>query len=343
MFADIIILSDCANMGTTRLRRDRSVLVMVAGLPRTVYHDLYLGGKALAEKENVGLRVADSHTGNHPEDDFTPLETIRRSYSIIREKIPFEFERETFEPEREAYGGEPSVDLLRPFLNLGRTGDWLIFSNKGGVDVPKALIKPVTYLEYWKEMDFSSIMIQGVDGEFNFLPEGGFDDNQGSFSAKSMNKKTPIINAEPISVVLPANVADNIIDSNNTPSDDELSLVHPPPTSSLPEARRAPVQASKVASDTLTPLDVDSDPDIHGKFKPLYGVVAHVTPPSWKQHLRDISIEQLCDIHDRASIRQAVLNNMLNGRTRDLISALNKARASCDAIREREREKGQEG
>ncbi|GKA40355.1 hypothetical protein Tco_0732948, partial [Tanacetum coccineum] len=66
----------------------------------TVYHDLYFGGKALAERENVGLRVADSHTGNHSEDDFTPLETIRRSYSVIREKITFELEGETFEPER---------------------------------------------------------------------------------------------------------------------------------------------------------------------------------------------------------------------------------------------------
>ncbi|GJT50681.1 retrovirus-related pol polyprotein from transposon TNT 1-94 [Tanacetum coccineum] len=65
-----------------------------------MYHDLYLGGKALKEKENVGLdltkfdlcpsfikdltakgmglRMADSHTGNHHEDDFTPPETIRR-------------------------------------------------------------------------------------------------------------------------------------------------------------------------------------------------------------------------------------------------------------------------
>ncbi|GKG11223.1 hypothetical protein Tco_0342623, partial [Tanacetum coccineum] len=62
----------------------------------TMYHDLYLGGKALAERDNVGfdlaiplpyfhrrppvkgvgLRVADSHTGNHLEDDFTPLKTI---------------------------------------------------------------------------------------------------------------------------------------------------------------------------------------------------------------------------------------------------------------------------
>nr|GFA16419.1 hypothetical protein [Tanacetum cinerariifolium] len=53
-----------------------------------------------ASPKCVGLRVADSHTGNHPKDDFTPLKTIRRSYSVIREKIPFELEQETFEPER---------------------------------------------------------------------------------------------------------------------------------------------------------------------------------------------------------------------------------------------------
>ncbi|GJX24670.1 uncharacterized protein Tco_0230966 [Tanacetum coccineum] len=111
---------DCANMGTIRLRRDQRVLAMVAGLPRTVYHDLYLGGKALVERENVGfnlarplpyfrrrppakgvgLRVADSHTGNYPEDDFTPLKTIRRPYSVIRERILLELEGGTFEPER---------------------------------------------------------------------------------------------------------------------------------------------------------------------------------------------------------------------------------------------------
>ncbi|GJX49239.1 hypothetical protein Tco_0276084 [Tanacetum coccineum] len=65
-----------------------------------MYHNLYLGGKALVERENVGfdltksdlcpsfvkdltakvvgLRVADSHTGNQHENDFTPLETIQR-------------------------------------------------------------------------------------------------------------------------------------------------------------------------------------------------------------------------------------------------------------------------
>ncbi|GJX04566.1 reverse transcriptase domain-containing protein [Tanacetum coccineum] len=72
---------------------------------RLMHHDLYLRGKALVERENVGfdltksdlypsfvedltvkgvgLRVADSHIGNHREDDFTPLETIRRFLYII--------------------------------------------------------------------------------------------------------------------------------------------------------------------------------------------------------------------------------------------------------------------
>ncbi|GKE33556.1 hypothetical protein Tco_1452878 [Tanacetum coccineum] len=49
-----------------------------------------------------------------------------------------------------AYGGEPYVDLLQSFLNLGRAGDWLTLSNRGGADVPKALIKPITHLENWK-------------------------------------------------------------------------------------------------------------------------------------------------------------------------------------------------
>ncbi|GJX38794.1 putative reverse transcriptase domain-containing protein [Tanacetum coccineum] len=36
--------------------------------------------------EGVGLRVANSHTGNHRGDDFTPLETIRRFLGIIRSR-----------------------------------------------------------------------------------------------------------------------------------------------------------------------------------------------------------------------------------------------------------------
>nr|GEW32216.1 ribonuclease H-like domain-containing protein [Tanacetum cinerariifolium] len=111
------------------------------------------------------------------------------------------------------------------------------------------------------------------------------------------------------------------------------------------KARKVPAQASEVAGDSSSPLDVDSDPDIHDKLDPstelkdatdCHWVIAHVTPPSWKQYLREISIEQLCDIHDKAYIRQAVLGNVLNGRIQELIFVLHKARVSCDTIRERE-------
>nr|GEU44980.1 hypothetical protein [Tanacetum cinerariifolium] len=79
-------------------------------------------------------------------------------------------------------------------------------------------------------------MVQGINGEFNFLSEEGLDENQGSLSAKSMDNETPMINAKPISAVYPSNVAENIIDSYNTsPKGDELSPVGPS-ASPYPEA-----------------------------------------------------------------------------------------------------------
>ncbi|GKC64679.1 hypothetical protein Tco_1097277 [Tanacetum coccineum] len=52
-----------------------------------------------AHREGVGLRVADSHTGNHPEGGFTPFETIRRLLVVIG-RSHSGFEGETFEPKR---------------------------------------------------------------------------------------------------------------------------------------------------------------------------------------------------------------------------------------------------
>ncbi|GKG02876.1 hypothetical protein Tco_0310512, partial [Tanacetum coccineum] len=140
---------------------------------------------------------------------------------------------------------------------------------------------------YFVEMDFRSFVIQGIDGEFNFLPEGGLTTH-------------------------PSNVAKNIVDSGNTSFEDGLLPVHPS-TSSFPKAsekskaagkrkltadgfgegshhgaRKVLVQVSKVVGDASTPLNVDSDPDIHEfpsarELKDAtncHWVVAHVTPPS---------------------------------------------------------------
>ncbi|GKE18400.1 hypothetical protein Tco_1425977 [Tanacetum coccineum] len=168
--------------------------------------------------KGVGLRVADSHTGNHPKDGFTPLKTIRRLLVVIGRRSHSSFKGGAFKPERrdvkvillkksqtildaplgyvslythhfslsnlrppippficevlnyfkvhisrfnpfgmvklttfsvmcKAYGGEPTVDLLRSFLNLGPAGDWLTLSNRGSADLLKALLKPITHLE----------------------------------------------------------------------------------------------------------------------------------------------------------------------------------------------------
>ncbi|GKB07526.1 putative reverse transcriptase domain-containing protein [Tanacetum coccineum] len=53
--------------------------------------------------KGVGLRVAYSHTGNHPEDGFTPLETIQRLLVVIGRRSYSGFEGEAFEPERRVH------------------------------------------------------------------------------------------------------------------------------------------------------------------------------------------------------------------------------------------------
>ncbi|GJW32382.1 hypothetical protein Tco_0052414 [Tanacetum coccineum] len=283
-----------------------------------------------------------------------------------------------------AYGGEPSLDMLRAFLNLGPASDWLNLSNRGGSGIPKALTKLITHIEGWKgsfffiknkivsskypkllfeenklgkksfkdlvplrlksfwkhslkkpiichcgrEMNFRSFMVEGSDGEFHFKLEGGVGDvKEESSSNRPVNNEAPVIDVNPLNSALHSHVAENVRDSDDVSSEKGV----------VDEAER--LRKSLKA--------IDSDPDIHEfpsakelkDFTDCHFVVAHVTPPSWKQHLRDISLGKLCDIHDRVYMRQAILDNMLNSRTRQLMSALTKATASCDVIWEREIEK----
>ncbi|GJY76690.1 hypothetical protein Tco_0481806 [Tanacetum coccineum] len=341
--------------------------------------------------KDVGLRVADYHTGNHPEDDFTPLETIQRLCSVFGRRSHLGFEGETSEPKGRSVWGEPTVNLLHSFLNLGRAGDWLTLLNRGSVDVHIALVKPITHLANWKgsffyvenriipsdypellleKMDFRSFMMQEINSEFKFLLEGCINDNQGSPSSKSVNNEALVIDAKPLTSLHPSNFVKDVADSDDASAGDNenplLGTSFPPlpkavkklrslgkrklpfgVRDSLPKVRKMVAQASKVAGEASDPLGVDSDADIHEfpSTKELkdsadcHWVVAHVTPPSWKEHLRQISIKQLCDIRDRAYMCQVILDNVLNSRTWELISALHKATTSYDAIRARELEK----
>ncbi|GJU54734.1 reverse transcriptase domain-containing protein [Tanacetum coccineum] len=218
-----------------------------------IYHDLYLGEKALVERENVGfdltksnlrprfvkdltakgvgLRVVDFHTGNHRKDGFTLLETIRR-------------------------------------------------------------------LNYSADNQYST--------------RGGANDEGSSPSTKSVSNEAPVIDAEPLTAVHPSEFAKNIGDSNNAPSEnDEITLIG--------HSVASKAQTRKVAfGDASDPMDVNSDPNIHEfpsakelkGFVDYHWVVSHVTPPPWKQHLKEISLEKLRNIHDKAYMQQAILENM---------------------------------
>nr|GEV74730.1 hypothetical protein [Tanacetum cinerariifolium] len=96
-----------------------------------------------------------------------------------------------------AYGGEPSVDLLRAFLNLGPA-----------------------------EMDIKCFMMEEIDGEFHFLPKGGAGDEGSSYSTKSVKNEALDIDVEPLNVVHPLELAKNIGDSSDASSEkDEVTLI----------------------------------------------------------------------------------------------------------------------
>ncbi|GKD38321.1 hypothetical protein Tco_1258528, partial [Tanacetum coccineum] len=113
-------------------------------------------------------------------------------------------------------------------------------------------------------MDFRSFIMEGVDGEFNFLPESGLDEEGNFHSIRSINNEALTIDAKPLTAARPSKVG----------------------TSSKAARKR-------------------------------------------KQTAESFEREP------RQKVRKAVLDNMLNSRTHKLMSTLSKARASCDAIRER--------
>nr|GEV99681.1 hypothetical protein [Tanacetum cinerariifolium] len=305
--------------------------------------------------KGVGLRVADSYTGNHPKDDFTQLETIRRSYNVIREKISFELEGETFEPKR-GYVIKPPVEwgadvpkvLYNYITHLGNwKGSFFFIDNKIiPSDYPELLLgenkldkksfkdkvpfhpemnlclrttwkhspKKLVIYHRGQEMDFKSFMLRVVDGELNFLLVEGASKGQNSPFAKFMNNNAPIIYATPISSVYPSNVAENVADSDD-PSygEDEQTLVglslsfHPKASKNskfLARGRLLLVFLERPClrkfKKCLPELNSPSAKELKD-VTDCHWVVAHVTSPSWKQHLREISIEAYAELERKCN------------------------------------------
>ncbi|GJV05819.1 hypothetical protein Tco_1343475, partial [Tanacetum coccineum] len=250
-----------------------------------------------------------------------------------------------------AYGGEPSLDMLRAFFNLGPASDWLNLSNRGGSGIPKALTKLITHIEGWKgsfffiknkivSSKYPELLLEeyklgkksfkdlvplrlksfwkhslkkpiiyhcGREMDFrSFMMEGSdgefhFEPEGGVGDVKEESSSNRSVNNEASVIdVNPLNSALHSHVTENVKDSDDVSSEK----GVVDEAERLRKSLkATVVGDVSDPLDIDSDPDIH------------------------------------VSICQAVLDNMLNSQTRQLMSALTKARASCNVIQEREIEK----
>ncbi|GKB25683.1 hypothetical protein Tco_0865084 [Tanacetum coccineum] len=67
-----------------------------------------------------------------------------------------------------------------------------------------------------------------------------------------------------------------------------------------------------------------------------------ITPPAWKNYLDNHMDVELLDLHDRCYARQAVVDNVVNRRSYELLEVIEKLRGECDVIKERERAREEE-
>nr|GEX38778.1 hypothetical protein [Tanacetum cinerariifolium] len=107
------------------------------------------------------------------------------------------------------------------------------------------------------------------------------------------------------------------------------------PGSSTSRATHAKTSSSKDDVPYLTMFDDDE-----GRlsfFKLLCTVFA-----SWKNHLDNHMDVELLDLHDRCYARQAVVDNAINRRSRELLRVIKKLRGEFDVIKDREEARQEE-
>ncbi|GKA47792.1 hypothetical protein Tco_0740750 [Tanacetum coccineum] len=300
--------------------------------------------------KGVGLRVADSHTGNHLEDGFTSLETIRRLLVVIGRRFHSGFEGEAFEPDRRHLGryltsvrvfDDPIMFLagLKPSWEFGQQRPAIIVGDN--------------------EMAFRNFIYTEDDDDLSFKePVPGF--GIGSPSA-SVNTKLPKDVEEPevqpaeitadsgeslkagVFIVHPGSVAAHIKERKCKTREGSLR----PPVkrklasgSSSSRAVHAKTSASK--NDSLI-LSISNDyeglPDCF-KLKDANAYhlkIAAITPPAWKGHLDNQMNLELLDLHDRCYARQAIVDNAVNKRAREFLQVIEKMSGEANVIKARER------
>ncbi|GJZ99405.1 hypothetical protein Tco_0671956 [Tanacetum coccineum] len=254
--------------------------------------------------KGVGLRVASSHTGNHHEDDFTPLETIQRFLSIFGSK-------------------SHTSSKERPSTRRGRYPTSVsVFPD------------PILFLDGLKP-SWENFMYADTDEDLSFLPkESCLDDGTGSLSVS--------INTEPPLTVVEATeqLVENTADSGGSPQREKLVLhtgsvagrikvrkcktrggsSRPPVKHKLvhgtSSSRSARQKTSRQIDSSFIAIS-DDDEGLPDVFELQDATAFHlkiyaITPPAWKGHLDNQLDLKLFDLHDRCYARQTVIDNAVN-------------------------------
>ncbi|GKD23049.1 hypothetical protein Tco_1224752 [Tanacetum coccineum] len=282
---------------------------------RTVYHDLYLGGKALVERENVGFDSTKS--------DLCPsfVKALTAKGRFFTWRIPilisFELEGEAFEPERRNKWDSKSYKDKLPlnikenpmFQHLGRyptsvrvfCDPILFFAGlkplwQYGQQRPAILVdeKAFSWLWYWFTFRLGKYGAHSVDSE----PTLKLVEDKANFEN---NPKPEVF------VVHPGSVAAWIKDRRCITRGG----------SSRPHVKRKLAPGSLSSRDTRAKTSSSMD-------DPTFLIVSN-------------DDEGLPDVFE---LKDANAYNLVNRRSRELLQVIKKIRGKCDVMKERETTQG---
>ncbi|GJV11588.1 hypothetical protein Tco_1353129 [Tanacetum coccineum] len=242
-----------------------------------------------------------------------------------------------------AYGCEPTVELFRGFFNLFPGGQWLTFSKRPKnifpIFYPKLLLelkvgkadsslfKTPLYLSIvknfspkiidglkpsrehghqrpaifvcGKEMAFRCFMYAKDDDNLSFLPKEPSPDFGTGSPCVWINNEPPLVGTEPIDVANLKQLAENTTNSKGSPASQE-KLVG---------------SSSRATRQNTSPSEADSP---------------FLTISDNKEGLPDLDVE-LLDLHDWCYARQAVMDNTVNLRARELLKIVEQMKGECKA------------
>ncbi|GKC25522.1 hypothetical protein Tco_1027672, partial [Tanacetum coccineum] len=167
-----------------------------------------------AHRKSIGLRVVDSHTGNHPKGGFTPLETIQRLLVVIGRRSHSGFEGEAFEPGDEVMSAKDTIAMQRCGLSVKELNEFLSsypIPLEYDVILPKSTQTIFDAPPGYVDMAFRNFIYTEDDDDLAFLPKEPSPGFGIGFPSASVNTKPPKDAEEP--EVQPAEVTTDLGES----------------------------------------------------------------------------------------------------------------------------------